>query len=227
VHYLFPGSARSNGAGGAVAGAGDLNGDGFDDVVVGAHANGAGGANAGRAYVYHGGPAVDAVADLTLTGAETGDRFGFSVGSAGDVNGDGFDDVIVGAYANDAGGTDAGRAYVYDCNHHVVTGLLGETTLGLLTPLAAWPSPYRGGDLIVSFATLGGLQGGMGPAEVVLYDVAGRAVRTIVRGAFAAGSQRAAWDGLDEKGSPVSSGTYFLRVRTAGNTHTQKLVVIR
>ena len=93
--------------------AGDVNGDGYADVIVGAHFNDAGGSNAGRAYVYYGGPAADAVADLILTGAAAGDLFGYSVGTAGDGNGDGFADVIVGAYQNDAGGTDAGRAYVY------------------------------------------------------------------------------------------------------------------
>ncbi len=93
--------------------AGDVNGDGYDDVVVGATQNDAGGTNAGRAYVYFGGPAADAVADLTLTGAAAGDQFGMSVGSAGDMDHDGYDDVLVGAPTNDAVGVDAGRAYVF------------------------------------------------------------------------------------------------------------------
>jgi hypothetical protein len=96
-----------------VATAGDVNGDGYADVIVGAYSNDAGGTDAGRAYVYFGGPGADAVADLTLTGTAAGDYFGYSVATAGDVNGDGYADVIVGACTNDAGGTDAGRAYVY------------------------------------------------------------------------------------------------------------------
>jgi hypothetical protein len=98
----------------SVGTAGDVNGDGYDDVIVGAHLNDAGGANAGRAYVYYGGAAgPNTVADLILTGEALGDRLGISVATAGDVNGDGFADVIVGAHLNDAGGMDAGRAYVY------------------------------------------------------------------------------------------------------------------
>jgi len=46
-------------------------------------------------------------------GEAAGDRFGLSVDIAGDVNNDGYDDIIVGAYASDSGGTDAGRAYVF------------------------------------------------------------------------------------------------------------------
>jgi hypothetical protein len=97
----------------AVGTAGDMNGDGYDDVIVGAYLNDAGGSNAGRAYVFHGGPDADGVADLVLTGEAAGDAFGCSVGTAGDVNLDGCSDVIVGARLNGAGGTDAGRAYVY------------------------------------------------------------------------------------------------------------------
>src|SRR6185503_3426915 len=90
-----------------VSSAGDMNGDGYGDLIVGAFGYSG---NTGRAYVYYGGPSPDAVADLTLTGGAVGDAFGLSVSSAGDVNGDGYGDVIVGA---DAYSSETGRAYVY------------------------------------------------------------------------------------------------------------------
>jgi hypothetical protein len=93
----------------SVSSAGDVNGDGYADVIVGAPGNDAAGTDAGRAYVYYGGPAADAIPDLTLTGAAAGDNFGVSVSSAGDVNGDGYADVIVGAPGN----FEAGWAFVY------------------------------------------------------------------------------------------------------------------
>jgi hypothetical protein len=107
------GAAAYDGFGISVAGAGDVNGDGYGDVIVGAQYNDAGGTNAGRAYICFGGTSMDHVPDVTLTGAAASDRFGYSVASAGDVNGDAYGDVIVGAYNNDAGGTNAGRAYIY------------------------------------------------------------------------------------------------------------------
>jgi hypothetical protein len=110
---VLTGAAADDEFGHSVGTAGDFNGDNYADVIVGAPSNDAGGTNAGRAYVYFGGPGADAVADLILTGASAGDQFGCSVATAGDVNGDGYDDVIVGAMLNDAGGTDAGRAYVF------------------------------------------------------------------------------------------------------------------
>jgi hypothetical protein len=110
---VLTGAATGDGFGCSAGTAGDVNGDGYGDVIVGASGNDAGGTDAGRAYVYYGGPGADATADLVLTGAAAGDGFGRSAGTAGDVNGDGYGDVIVTAYRNDAGGTDAGRAYIY------------------------------------------------------------------------------------------------------------------
>ena len=91
-----------------------MNGDGYDDVAIGAYRNGAAGTDAGRAYVYYGGETPNDVADITFTGAAASDAYGVAVGCAGDVNHDGHPDLVVGATGNDAAGTNAGAAYVYD-----------------------------------------------------------------------------------------------------------------
>ena len=108
--YTFTGEGGGDLFGWSVASAGDVNKDGFDDLIVGAVINDASGFQAGRAYVYSG---LNGDTLYVFTGEAAGDRFGHSVASAGDVNNDGFDDLIVGAYLNDAGGSDAGRAYVF------------------------------------------------------------------------------------------------------------------
>ena len=82
--------------------AGDANHDGVPDVVASAP-------GAGKAYVYSG---ADGHTLLTLTAEKTSDQFGQHVSGIGDVNGDGYADVIVGAPGNGAGGEGAGRAYV-------------------------------------------------------------------------------------------------------------------
>ena len=83
--------------------AGDTNHDGVPDVVASAP-------GAGKAYLYSG---TDGRTLLTLTAEKTSDNFGQHVSGVGDVNGDGYADVIVGAPGNGAGGEGAGRAYVY------------------------------------------------------------------------------------------------------------------
>ena len=107
------GAASADRFGTSVGPAGDVNGDGFDDWIVGAYGNDATGADAGAAYIYFGGPGADAVADVVLTGVAVGDNFGFAVRTAGDVNHDGYDDVVVGARYGDGGTTNSGTAYVF------------------------------------------------------------------------------------------------------------------
>jgi hypothetical protein len=100
--------------GGDVASAGDVNGDGYDDVIVGADNYWNGEFGEGWAFVYHGSPSgPSAAADWTAEPDQTAAEFGFSVRSAGDVNADGYDDVIVGALAFNGGETQEGRAYVF------------------------------------------------------------------------------------------------------------------
>ncbi len=97
--------------GASVSDAGDLNADGYADVIVGAEGYSLG-ANQGRAFIYFGGASMNSTADVTLSGVSPGDHFGHSVSTAGDINGDGYSDVIAGAYRYN-GGTDQGRAYIY------------------------------------------------------------------------------------------------------------------
>jgi hypothetical protein len=94
----------------AVAGAGDVNGDGYDDVVVGSPQFKSGKASEGRAFVFLG--SETGLATTAAWGAEGPleyGYFGISVGAAGDVNGDGFDDFLVGAF----GHGDSGKAFLY------------------------------------------------------------------------------------------------------------------
>ncbi len=97
-----------SGFGASVGSAGDVNGDGYADAIVGASSYLTG---TGRVYLYLGSASgLNTTPAFTATGEDTGNRFGFPVGAAGDVNGDGYADVIIGAngYLNNTG-----RAFVY------------------------------------------------------------------------------------------------------------------
>jgi hypothetical protein len=100
--------------GNSVASAGDVNGDGYSDAVIGASAYSGGQPNEGRAYVYHGGAGgLAALPAWTSEPDQTSASFGYTVAGAGDVNADGYSEVIVGAPFYDNGLTNEGAAWLY------------------------------------------------------------------------------------------------------------------
>ena len=134
----FLGESPYDESGTSLASAGDVNGDGFGDVLLGAVNSDRGGNNAGAAYLVHGSvggwsPGMDLGTVATVyEGEHTQDHAGSSVAGAGDVDGDGFDDFLVGADGSDDNGPSTGEAYL----------VLGGVTLTLMVDLetvgASW-----------------------------------------------------------------------------------------
>ena len=120
--FRLDGEAAGDMSGISVSNAGDVNGDGFDDVIVGAAGADPNGNSSGSSYVVFGKASgfsatlefssLDGSNGFRLDGVAWLDHSGFSVSSAGDVNGDGFDDLIVGADGADPNGYDSGSSYV-------------------------------------------------------------------------------------------------------------------
>ena len=114
----FKGEDANDLSGFSVAGAGDVNGDGYDDILIGAPYDEDGGNNAGQTYLILGkasGWSMDTIlgsADASFIGDDSDDHSGWSVSGAGDVNGDGYDDILIGAPADEEGGAQAGQTYL-------------------------------------------------------------------------------------------------------------------
>ena len=130
--HSFVGESSSDFAGLSVSGAGDVDGDGLGDILVGAPYNGDGGIYGGKTYLILGDSLATtatislALADHSFVGENANDFSGTSVSNAGDVDGDGLDDVLVGAWGNDDGGAKAGKAYII-----VGASLGGASTIDL------------------------------------------------------------------------------------------------
>jgi PKD repeat protein len=94
--------------------AGDVNGDGYDDVIIGAPGYTNGQQEEGRAYIYYGSSSgLSSSVDWTVESNVPYATLGYSVAPAGDVNDDGYDDVIIGAPYYGDGETDEGAAYLF------------------------------------------------------------------------------------------------------------------
>jgi len=119
--WIVEGDQAFAALGSSAGSAGDVNNDGYDDVIIGAELYSNGEQHEGRAYLYYGSPAGlgDTPAWHTESN-QTDAHFGSSSGTAGDVDGDGYDDVIIGARYYDHGQTNEGQVYVY---HGSASGL--------------------------------------------------------------------------------------------------------
>jgi len=109
--------------------------------------------------------------------------------------------------------------YVYDVEETDTAVDGGDFQLALRP---ASPNPFAGSTEIAYTVPSGG-----GNVEITVYDVAGRAVRTLASGAMAAGDGSVRWDGLDDAGNPVATGVYFARLDVDGLTACGKLLMLK
>ena len=133
-------------SGGSVSAAGDVNGDGIDDILIGAEEGDPNGnSEAGESYVVFGQDdsitpfaaslnlsALDGSNGFVINGIDAGDYSGLSVSAAGDINGDGIDDVLIGAYRGDSNASVSGESYVVFGQDDSVTPFAASLNLSAL-----------------------------------------------------------------------------------------------
>jgi hypothetical protein len=137
--FRLDGVANNDRSGTSVASAGDVNGDGFADLIIGAYLADPNGSDSGSSYVVFGKASgfssatnlssLDGSTGFRLDGVAAGDNSGYSVASAGDLNGDGFADIIVGAFGADPNGSDSGSSYVVFGKASGFTAAIGLSSL--------------------------------------------------------------------------------------------------
>jgi hypothetical protein len=217
---ISPNETSYGGFGVSVSSAGDWDRDGDLDVVVGAPQEYPGGSPylAGRAYVFDG--QTGECWTMCSPNEEYQGAFGFPVSGAGDANGDGRGDVIVGACLEDPGGSPpaAGRAYVFRAD---ITSARdgGIAAPSLLTLRGPFPNPTADGRVRLGIRVL---EGGPRHAQLGLYDPTGRCIATALDGAVQGG------ESLTLNWSPprtLSPGVYYWRLK-AGAQSAQRAMII-
>ena len=198
--FILNGVAAYDNSGISVSSAGDVNGDGFDDLMVGANLDDPNGNASGASFVVFGsrtditgGDGAFELADIetgngslgfVLRGVSAGDTSGRSVSSAGDVNGDGFDDLFVGAPNDDPNGSGSGASFVVFGSAADITGGDGAFEL----------SDIETGDGSLGFVLNGGAANEQtGRSVSSAGDVNGDGFDDLIVGAYLAGGTGASF----------------------------------
>jgi hypothetical protein len=206
---------------------GDINHDGWDDIAVGNYSYLGGN---GIVYIYYGYWDMDGVADLVIPYSDvtpyTGFHFGEYVGPAGDFNGDGVDDFVASSRGS-IGPQQRGKVYVFAGDpelpvdaEDVDDEILPEESIILEQN---YPNPFNSGTVIEYELT--GLARRY--VELVIYNLLGQEVRTLMRGREEAGSHTVYWDGTDDCGHDVPSGVYFYSLISSGQRLSKKIVLLK
>ncbi len=214
-----------SGFGNVIANAGDMNGDGDDDIAIGAYYSFQGG---GFVFVYTGGKVLDAKFDAAKGQAVEG-QFGRSIDGVGDVNGDGLSDIIVGA-PDWKFITRQGYWGIFLGDRRIPTSVQEKTDKNIPSVFSLspnYPNPFNAGTRIqFSLPKAGELR-------MQIFDVKGALVRRLAQAYYDAGTHFITWDGRDAWGQPCASGVYLLKLSVfspkGGEVYsaTQKLLLTR
>lgn len=154
ANWVRYGEMDSSGFGRCVSINGDVNGDGYSDVLIGSHQYAGASPNEGKVYFYAGGPdGPDTVASWTMLSNRKGAKLGEAVSIVGDLNRDGYDDICVGAHGWDDNetlgdlGNKAGKAWVFLGTPDGPSNDVNFTEIGAVTDANIGVSVDRAGDI--------------------------------------------------------------------------------
>ncbi|MCK6562426.1 FG-GAP repeat protein [candidate division KSB1 bacterium] len=224
--FVIPAPFGSGEFGNEIANAGDMNGDGDEDILIAAYSTGQ---ENGIVFVYTAGKALDDKFDAAR-GQSRGGNFGASIDGVGDVNHDGYDDIIVGAPLQPWSRYE-GYFGIFWGDARIPTHVAernSETPPAdfILGPI--YPNP------LTSHSTIEFKLSKRAFVETKVYNLLGKEVIAFPEVEYLAGQHRVVWNSRDRDGEIVPSGIYFVRMRAFASDHshllfeqTNKFMVVR
>lgn len=205
----------------SIVGIGDVNDDVYPDIAVGCLVEESRQEWSGVVHIMSG-ETGELLSSLESPGASSDKSgFGWSLAGAGDQSGDGFDDIVIGAYSETEGAAplESGLAYLCTCDPNTVEGpFIGiPNTLVIEGP---WPNPTKGPVRLVLVLPDTETE----HLHLGIYDAIGRRVETIPSDLRTDDTRI---ELLWSPKNPLPSGTYWLRATARGMTTQKKLVLIR
>ncbi len=195
---VFLGLAAGDQFGSSVSGGFDWDGDGFDDIAVGAPNHDSGGLDAGRVDLFFGGPGLDSAADQSENGGGPSQHLGTSVAAAGDIRHNGRGALLIGGY----NGTNNGRVLLFGSSNLATASppISGPVAIATFDPPR--PNPFNPRvELLLNVPAAA-------EWSVAIYDFRGRQLRVLSTSLLEAGAHRLIWNGEDDRGVDVASGVY-------------------
>lgn len=201
--------------------AGDVNGDRYQDILAGAPH---GALQTGTVGIYLGGNPMNGEPDLVIGSTA---RLGRYINGAGDVNGDGYDDIILVETLQWSAPADWVKLWVLAGNPDLMdigtsienSGIENVPDKILIYP--NYPNPFNSSTTIKYEIERSGY------VQLIIYDLSGKAVKTLVDTYQVGRSYNLKWDGKNEAGEDISSGIYFIILKVETKHKIIKAMLIR
>jgi hypothetical protein len=201
----------------AISAAGDINKDGFNDFIV--TDTDCGIDLKGKAYVFYGGESVDSLWDITVTGrGNRKERFGLTVASAGDVNGDGWYEILVSSHFDS---TLLGEVFIFTSNPTSVEESDNKGKVNHFHLDQNYPNPFNA-ETVIEYVLPTTAQ-----VKLSIYNILGQHIKSLVDEYQKMGCKNITWDGTDQAGKEVSSGVYFYKLRTESFIEVKKMLMLK
>jgi hypothetical protein len=186
--------------------AANINDDDYDDIMV---------CDENNVYFYFGGSEMDTIPDITLYISNYFDGIQ-SISLAGDVNNDGYYDILINAFEPDTGDTRLGKVYIYSGNFNTTAIKSGSTVTKNFVLYQNYPNPFNPSTTINYTLPA--------DAKVVIkvYDILGKEISELVNEFKSAGKHSVQFDG-----SNFSSGVYFYRLQSGTFIGSQKFTLLK